>query len=85
MLKLFLALMLPLLTLSGDGQAAIPQTPAGHALQAWLDAMNGGTAAGMSDYVKSIDSTQPVDWLVSLSQHSGGLYFSRCTVRARGS
>lgn len=72
MLKLFLALMLPLLTISGHGQAAIPQTPAGHALQAWLDAMNGGTAARVSEYVKSMDSTQSVDWLVSLSQHSGG-------------
>jgi hypothetical protein len=72
MLKLFLALMLPLLMVSGHGQAAIPQTPAGHALQAWLDAMNGGTAARVSEYVKSMDSTQSVDWLVSLSQHSGG-------------
>jgi len=72
MLKLLLVLMLPLLTLSGHGQAAIPQTPAGHALQAWLDAMNGGTAAMVSNYVKSMDSTQTVDWLVSLSQHSDG-------------
>ena len=62
MLKLFLALMLPLLMVSGHGQAAIPQTPAGHALQAWLDAMNGGTAARVSEYVKSMDSTQSVDW-----------------------
>jgi hypothetical protein len=72
MLKLFLALIFPLLTVSGHGQAAIPQTPAGYALQAWLDAMNGGMVARVREYVKSMDSTQSVDWLVSLSQHSGG-------------
>jgi hypothetical protein len=72
MLKLFLAFVLSLLTVSGHGQAAIPQTPAGHALQAWVDAMNGGTVARVREYVKSMDSTQNVDWLVSLRQHSGG-------------
>lgn len=72
MFRLLLAFLLPLLTHSGYGQAVIPQTPAGHALQAWLDAVNSGTAAGARAYVSSTDATQSADWILSLSQHSGG-------------
>jgi hypothetical protein len=64
------------------GQVAIPSTPAGYALRAWLDAVNSGKAAKIQAYVRSTDSTQTVDWLVSLSQHSGG--FSLLSVTNKG-
>src|ERR1700739_4597020 len=54
------------------GQASIPSPPAGHALRAWLDAINSGKVTAIRAYVTSIDSTQTIDWLVSLSEHSGG-------------
>jgi hypothetical protein len=64
------------------GQVGIPKTPAGNALQAWLDAINSGEVAKVSAYVKSTDSTQTVDWLMSLSQHSGG--FELLSAQSKG-
>ncbi len=69
---ILLAFLLSLTTSYGWTQISIPKTPSGHVLRAWLDAVNSGNPAKIQAYVRSIDSTQTVDWLVSLSQHSGG-------------
>ena len=67
------------------GQATIPKTPAGYALQAWLDAINSREATKIQAYVASIDSTQPVNWLVSLSEHSGGFVLLSVTSKGASS
>ncbi|MBV9269265.1 MAG: hypothetical protein JO061_24055 [Acidobacteriaceae bacterium] len=53
-------------------QPAIPETPAGHTLQAWLDAFNSGDAAKIEAYVKTIDSSQSVDGMISFRRQTGG-------------
>src|SRR5258707_1097942 len=70
--KAVFGLLVPLMNCCMWGQASIPNTPAGHALRAWLEAVNSQKATKIRAYVTSIDSTQTVDWLISLSDHSGG-------------
>lgn len=82
MQAILFSFLLSLTNSYGWGQMTIPKTPAGHVLRAWLNAVNSGSPAKMQAYVRSIDSTQTVDWLVSLSQHSGG--FSLLSVTSKG-
>jgi retinol-binding protein 3 len=79
---ILLAFLLSLRTSYGWTQISIPKTRSGHVLRAWLDAVNSGNPANIQAYVRSIDPTQTVDWLVSLSQHSGG--FSLLSVTSKG-
>src|ERR1700733_7374661 len=79
---ILLAFLLSFTTSYGWTQMSIPNTRSGHVLRAWLDAVNSGNPAKIQEYVRSIDSTQTVDWLVSLSQHSGG--FSLLSVTSKG-
>lgn len=51
---------------------AIPDTPAGHALQAWLDAFNSGDRAKIQAYVDKYDPTNSVDRILPLRDRSGG-------------
>jgi hypothetical protein len=39
----------------GLAQLTVPDTPAGHTLQAWLDAFNSGDRGRIETYVKTID------------------------------
>lgn len=41
----------------GLGQVTIPDTPAGHTLQAWLDAFNSGDRSRIETYVKTVDQS----------------------------
>ena len=41
-------------------QTSVPDTPAGHTLQAWLDAFNSGDRAKVEAYVKTVDKTENV-------------------------
>jgi retinol-binding protein 3 len=52
--------------------AAIPDTPAGHTLQAWLDAFNSGDRAKIENYVKTIEPTEDVDGMIGFRAHTGG-------------
>jgi retinol-binding protein 3 len=79
---ILLAFLLSFTNFYGWTQISIPQTPSGHVLRTWLDAVNSGNPAKIQAYVRSIDSTQTVDWLVSLSQHSDG--FSLLSVTSKG-
>ena len=54
-------------------QVTIPGTPAGHTLQAWLDAFNSGDRAKIETYVKTIDPSQSVDDMLSFRGMTGGV------------
>jgi hypothetical protein len=50
----------------------VPDTPAGHTLQAWLDAFNSGDRARLETYVKTVDQSQSVDGMLSFRNQTGG-------------
>ena len=53
-------------------QVSVPDTPAGHTLQAWLDAFNSGDRARIETYVKTIDQQQSVDGMIGFRNQTGG-------------
>jgi len=57
---------------SASAQVAIPDTPAGHALSAWLNAFNSGDKAAMATYIKTIDPTQSLDNMISFHEQTNG-------------
>jgi retinol-binding protein 3 len=57
---------------SGWAQTTVPDTPAGHTLQAWLDAFNSGDRAKIETYVKTVDHAQSVDGMLSFRTQTGG-------------
>jgi retinol-binding protein 3 len=57
---------------SGLGQTNIPDTPAGHTLQAWLDAFNSGDRVKIETYVNTVDGSQSVDGMISFRNQTGG-------------
>jgi retinol-binding protein 3 len=66
---------LALLSLSAGcvlAQTTVPDTPAGHTLQAWLDAFNSGDRAKVEEYVKTVDKTQSVDGMMGFHSQTGG-------------
>src|SRR6202040_898391 len=67
-----LSLLLLVGTESGMAQVAVPDTPAGHTLQAWLNAFNSGDRAMIETYVKTVDQSQSVDGLISFRNQTGG-------------
>ena len=56
----------------GFGQTAVPDTPAGRTLQAWLDAFNSGDRSKIEAYVKTIYPKESVDGMMSFRQQTGG-------------
>jgi hypothetical protein len=56
----------------GFGQVTVPTTQAGRTLQAWLDAFNSGDRAKVEAYVKTIDTKESVDGMISFRQQTGG-------------
>jgi hypothetical protein len=58
MRELVFILLFALMANYGWGQTDIPNTPAGRALQAWLDAANSGRTAKIEAFVRYIDPTQ---------------------------
>jgi retinol-binding protein 3 len=68
-----LPLMLPFLTFSLGAQTpTIPDTPAGHTLQAWLDAFNGGDRGRIQAYIAKYDQEKSVDSEVGFRDQTGG-------------
>jgi hypothetical protein len=51
---------------------AIPDTPAGHVLQAWLDAFNSGDRTRIQAYLAKWDPTRPIENVVNFRQQTGG-------------
>jgi hypothetical protein len=68
--------ILPILLLSAGfarSQApAIPDTPAGHTLQAWFDAFNSGDRARIQAYLTRYEPAKPLDATVGFRQQTGG-------------
>lgn len=56
----------------GLAQTPVPDTPAGHTLQAWLDAFNSGDRAKIETYVKTVDTKQNVDGMMGFRSQTGG-------------
>jgi hypothetical protein len=56
----------------GLAQVTAPDTPAGHTLQAWLDAFNSSDRARIETYVKTVDQSQSVDGMISFRNQTGG-------------
>jgi retinol-binding protein 3 len=56
----------------GLAQTSAPDTPAGHTLQAWLDAFNSGDRAKIETYVKTVDQKQNVDGMMGFRSQTGG-------------
>jgi hypothetical protein len=56
----------------GQSQVQIPDTPAGHTLQAWLDAFNSADRSKIENYVKTIDPNENVDGMMSFRSRTGG-------------
>src|SRR2546426_9509894 len=52
---------------------AIPDTPAGHTLQAWLDAFNSGDRARIQAYIAKYEPTSAVDETVGFRDQTGGV------------
>jgi hypothetical protein len=55
--------------------ASFPDTPAGHTLQAFLDAFNSGDHDRIAAYVKQYDPKNNADGLASFSGQTGGFNF----------
>jgi len=51
---------------------AVPDTPAGHALQAWLDAFNSGDRPRIQAYVTKYDPTDSVDQMLAFRERTEG-------------
>ena len=51
---------------------AIPDTPAGHVLQAWLDAFNSGDRDRIQAYLAKWDPSRPLENVVNFRQQTGG-------------
>ena len=56
----------------GLAQISAPDTPAGHTLQAWLDAFNSDNRAKVEAYVKTVDKSENVDGMLSFRGQTGG-------------
>jgi retinol-binding protein 3 len=72
--KIWLRSVMLLLLATGclRAQTAIPDTPAGHILQAWLDAFNSADHAKLEAYVKNVDPSQSVDGMLAFHNQTGG-------------
>ncbi|HEX3968231.1 MAG TPA: hypothetical protein VHW70_09725 [Edaphobacter sp.] len=53
-------------------QTSAPDTPAGHTLQAWLDAFNSGDRAKVEAYVTTVDKSENVDGMLGFRSQTGG-------------
>ena len=60
---------------SARADATLPDTPAGHTLQAFLDAFNSGEHDRIAAYVKQYDPSNNADGLTSFSAQTGGFDF----------
>src|SRR6266545_8115529 len=55
----------------------IPDTPAGHTLQAWLEAFNSGDRARIQAYLAKYEPTKSVDSQVNFRNQTGGFELLR--------
>ena len=72
MLLRFASMALVSVTCAWAQAAAIPDTPAGLTLQAWLDAFNSGDRARIQAYIAKYEPTGAVDETVGFRDQTGG-------------
>ena len=72
MLRKFLAFILLGAASSFAQGPAIPDTPAGHTLSAWLDAFNSGDRTKLAAYIQKYDPRQNVDGMIGFHDETGG-------------
>jgi hypothetical protein len=60
------------ISLTARAEVSIPDTPAGHTLQAFLSAFNSGDHGRIAAYVKAYDPENNADGLASFSSQTGG-------------
>lgn len=70
--KFFFLLLLPPL-LAPSQTPTIPDTPAGHALSAYLSALNSGDRTNIDAYIKKYDPRENVDGILHFRDETGGL------------
>ena len=58
--------------LCAQAQTSIPDTPAGHSLQAWLDAFNSADKAKVQAFVSAYDPKRSVDNMLAFRRQTGG-------------
>jgi hypothetical protein len=72
MLRKLLAFLLLSSAFSFAQMPAIPDTPAGHALAAWLDAFNSGDRGKIEAYIKKYDRSENADGIIGFHNQTGG-------------
>src|SRR5213080_1053592 len=55
-----------------SAQPALPDTPAGRTLKAWLEAFNSGDRARMEAYLQKFDPARPIDNQMNFRNQTGG-------------
>jgi len=72
--NLKIALFIPALLFAAIGyaQTTIPDTSAGKALRAWLDAFNSGDRAKVEAYIKTFEPQQSVERMMGFHNQTGG-------------
>src|SRR5215813_600893 len=73
---LFVALLCPAFSLAAQ-TPAIPDTPAGRTLQAWLDAFNSGDRGRLEAYLTKYEPTKSVDSEFGFRNQTGGFELVR--------
>jgi len=71
-LKIVLFIPALLFAAIGYAQTTIPDTPAGKALRAWLDAFNSGDRAKVEAYVKTFEPEQSIERMMAFYNRTGG-------------
>src|SRR6266436_2938631 len=72
MLLRFASIALVSVTCAWAQAAAIPETPAGQTLQAWLDAFNSGDRARIQAYLAKYEPTKALDGTIAFRTQTGG-------------
>jgi hypothetical protein len=67
-----LATVLFLAVCAWSQSPAIPDTPAGHTLQAWLDAYNSGDRGRIQAYLEKYEPTKSLDQTLTFREQTGG-------------
>jgi retinol-binding protein 3 len=67
-----LILLLLMLAAPGFAQTSVPDTPAGHALSAWLDAFNSGDREKIDAYVEKFDPRNSYERILNFRNQTGG-------------
>src|SRR6266498_884006 len=72
--SLKIAVFIPVLLFATIGytQTTIPDTPAGKALRAWLDAFNSGDRAKVEEYIKTFEPQQSAERMMGFHNQTGG-------------